>query len=307
MELSSQLGMKLSEEEIQTILRMVQKEPRTVQEIAQTIDRSWVTTEKYLQELKEKTGQISLKTFREGTQAALKIVHYSDSTLTIGDEVKQALAQQIITGKQKTDFDFMEIFQFVRENEKRAHTYDSLKPESSIAKETANNPAKETAFVFSGNLSYISYNYKGRNMVDMIEGELEAGAHIRILSRVNMSSLSNIEKVSHLLVKYPNQFEIRHRYQPLRGVLVDGKFARFRNEERMENYREGELEKNTRIYYEITSNEWITWLESVFWSMWRSSIPYDQRIKEIQKISRTQTMPSEPIFSLSSSRDAISQ
>lgn len=276
--------MKLTDEEIQRILQLVSKEPRTVQEIAQAIDRSWVTTEKYLLELRQRTGQINLKTFREGTQAALKIVYLATTHSLISDEIKQSLAQQILAGKHKEDFDFMDLFQFVKADEKRAHQFDSLKPESSLAKETAENPARESAYVFSGNLSYLAYNYKGKKMTDMIEEELKSGAHIRVLCRVNLSSLTNIEKVSKLLITYPTQFEIRHRYQPLRGVLVDSKYARFRNEERVENFREGELEKNTRIYYEITSLEWIAWLESVFWSMWRASIPFDQRIKELQKI-----------------------
>lgn len=121
-------------------------------------------------------------------------------------------------------------------------------------------------------------------MVDFIEEQLEAGVYVKVLCRVNISSLANIEKMSHLLVKYPNQVEVRHRYQPLRGFIIDDDFARFKTWENKDDYKLGELHKSTRVYYEVYSPEWIAWLQNVFWSMWRSSISYEKRIKEVQRI-----------------------
>ena len=68
--------MAVSEEETKAIIDFVKKEPRTVQEVAQQIKRSWVTADSYVQHIKERTGLIDIKTFRAGTQGALKLVYY---------------------------------------------------------------------------------------------------------------------------------------------------------------------------------------------------------------------------------------
>ncbi len=277
--------MKLSDDEIQKILEIVKKEPQTVFDISKKINRSWVTTEKYLHEIKEKTGLINLKTFREGSQGALKIVYSTSNEWSFDDEIRTNLAHQILHARQKKDFDFMDIFQFIKESEKSSYVQKGIKPRSRMNEPDNQHVAQKTAHVFSGNLSYLTNPHKGKTVVELMEEELENGAHIRILTRVNTSTLQNIEKISNLLVKYPGKLEIHHRYQPLRGVIIDEQYARFRGEEQEEDYREGELPVSERIYYEIHSPEWIAWLEKVFWQMWRSSIPFDQRIKEIQKIA----------------------
>ncbi|MBI4043886.1 MAG: hypothetical protein HY393_03705 [Candidatus Diapherotrites archaeon] len=117
--------MKLSEAEVKAIVDAVKKEPRTVQDISLLIDKSWVTTEKYLQELHNQTGAINLKTFRPGTQAALKVVYYVSTEGGPGDEVKQGLAQRILQGKFKQDFDFLDVFQFIPDAQKKAFTRES--------------------------------------------------------------------------------------------------------------------------------------------------------------------------------------
>ncbi len=277
--------MKLSDQEVQTIVELVKKQPQTVQDIAKTIDRSWVTAEKYLHEIKDKTGLINLKTFREGTQAALKIVYYTATDFSALDDVKQNLAHQIMAAKFKHDFDFMDVFQFVHSSKKRATKYEiSGRTQAPLAENTGIRATK-SVFYFSGNLSFLSQKYgKEKPPIEIMEDQLNDGVLIKILCRVNISSLANIEKISHLLVKYPNQIEIHHRYQPLRGLIIDDEFARFKTWENKADYELGELHKSTRVYYEITDNEWISWLQTLFWKMWRSSIPYDQRLKEIQKI-----------------------
>ncbi len=278
--------MKLSEDEIKTILERVKETPQTVNDIAHLIDRSWVTTEKYLHELRDTTGLINLKTFREGTQGALKIVYFTPTPFSIGDEVKQSLSQQILAGKQKDDFDFMDVFQFIPENQKHSFTRTIPEEQHMSSVEMVKKLAQKKLFYFSGNMSFVSTSYPGKeSVIDMMEKQLSLGVQIKILCRVSLSSLSNIESISNLLIKYPQQFEIRHRYHPLRGMIIDDSFARFKSWEEKDKFRPGELNESTRIYYEITSPEWIAWMESVFWQMWRSSIPYDQRIKEIQRIT----------------------
>lgn len=69
--------MKLGQEEINNITSFVKKEPRTINDVAKFIGKSWVTTNKYLEKIKNMTGLICIKTFRKGTQGALKLVYYN--------------------------------------------------------------------------------------------------------------------------------------------------------------------------------------------------------------------------------------
>ena len=75
--------MKLGDQEIQAVVDFVKQEPRTVQEISKLIGKSWVTADSYLKKIKGRTGLIEIKTFRKGSQGALKIVFYNHSDLVI--------------------------------------------------------------------------------------------------------------------------------------------------------------------------------------------------------------------------------
>ena len=86
------------------------------------------------------------------------------------------------------------------------------------------------------------------------------------------------------MVKYPGLIEIRHSYHPLRGFIVDDSFARFRSEENVHDYKAGELHESVRFFFEIYSREWIQWLQSVFWRLYRTSNTYENRLKEIEKL-----------------------
>ena len=86
------------------------------------------------------------------------------------------------------------------------------------------------------------------------------------------------------MAKYPDFIEIRTCYQPLRGFIIDDKLARFKNEEKLATYKQGELNKDTMIMYELYDEEWIGWLQKVFWNMFRFSTDSTTRIKEFKKI-----------------------
>jgi hypothetical protein len=178
----------------------------------------------------------------------------------------------------------MEIFQFI-DNKKSEYEHYSkrymLEDKRFIE---VMGSAKKTLFIFSGNLSLLGVYYRDMNVAKLIEELARKKVFIKILTRVNFSSISNINKIKHLIVKYPEHIELRHRYQPLRGFMVDGKIARFKNDENVSDYKEGELSKNTRIFFEIYDKKWLLWLEKVFWSMFNSSISYKSRINEINAL-----------------------
>ncbi|MBD3203055.1 hypothetical protein GF327_02075, partial [Candidatus Woesearchaeota archaeon] len=50
------------------IKSFVYQKPRTVNEIAELVDRSWRTADRYVKAIMETTGEISMRVFREGTR-----------------------------------------------------------------------------------------------------------------------------------------------------------------------------------------------------------------------------------------------
>ncbi len=278
--------MALKESDIKSIIKYVKKEPRTVQDISRLIKKSWVTTDSYLKQIKENTGLIDIKTFRKGTQAALKIVSYNQADAPIYDEVRDSLFNQIRNSKTKQDFDFMDLYQFVPDNKKRTFTEEYKEEEISKKQQIISlfRQAKNQVYCFSGNLSFINMKEKNTKIFSVIEELAKRKVVFKILCRVNVASLSNLNKLSKLIVKYPSSFEIRHCYQPLRGFIIDDKIARFKREEQLKTYKKGELHKNIRIFYEIYDTDWISWLQKVFWNLFRSSLEYNERLKELQKI-----------------------
>ncbi len=275
--------MVLKESEIKRITNFVKTEPRTVQEISKLIKKSWVTTDSYVKQIKENTGLIGIKNFRKGTKAALKIVYYNHNESLASDDLKEDLFHKIKKGRNKSDFDFMDIFQFIPPKRKQAFTED-------LDKENISNTisfyrkAIRNVYCYSGNLSFINLKEKNKSILSIFKELLERKVNIKVLCRINMASLANLNKLNPLISNYPGLIEIRHCYQPLRGVIIDDSIARFKDEEKISKYRKGELNKNLRIIYEIKDPEWISWLQKVFWNMFRFSIDYDQRIRELKKI-----------------------
>jgi predicted transcriptional regulator len=277
--------MVLNQHEIDKIIKFVKQEPKTVQDISKLIKRSWVTTNSYLQKIKDQTGQINIKTFREGTQGALKIVYFNHKETLVSDEIKEELFNQIRIGKAKTDFDFFEVFQFIPEEEKKAfyEEYDNEDISTNQKLIPLLRKTERTIYFFSGNLSFINLSEDEKNILELIEELLQKKILIKILCRVNIATITNLSKLLPLIQKYPDLIEIKHCYQPLRGFIIDETVARFKNEEALENYKKGELQKNLRIFYEIYNQEWIEWLQRVFWNLFRANIDYNSRLKQFKK------------------------
>ncbi|MEK6845578.1 MAG: hypothetical protein AABY26_02370, partial [Nanoarchaeota archaeon] len=56
------------------IEEVVYAKPRSIQEIAQLLNKNWRTADRYIEEIEKNFGTISTRTFRGGTRGALKIV-----------------------------------------------------------------------------------------------------------------------------------------------------------------------------------------------------------------------------------------
>jgi len=276
--------MALSEKESKQIIDFVKKEPRTIQEISLNIGRSWVTTEAYVHQVSQTTGLISVKGFRKGSRSSIKLVYYNSSESMQGDSLKSELYDMIKAGRNKNDFDFMEVFQFVDVKKKKHLILTDTEGNQGGNLAVLFRQAKESVLCFSGNLSFLNLRYGKVKIIDLVEDAVRRGVTVRIICRVNLASMNNIRKLEPILRKYQNSIEIRHRYQPLRGFIIDNQVARFANEEQLKLYKQGELEKDTLIFYEIYDPEWIAWLQKAFWQLWRPSIDYDLRFREIKRL-----------------------
>jgi hypothetical protein len=257
----------LTEKEIQKIIEFVKKEPRTIQDVSKLIGKSWVTAQTYTLKIKNQTGLLDIKTFRAGTQGALKIVYYNKPDSLKSDELKEVMFNQIKAGRNKNDFDFLEIYQFA--NNKNATTKKGI---SNLFYQ-----AKEMIYCFSGNLSVVNEN----GALEAIECAAKRGVQIKILCRINLATVKNLAKLEKIIIKYPN-IEIKHCYHPLRGFIIDNSIARFKTEEN--SYKKGELDGISKVFFEIYDEEWVIWLQKVFWNYFRTSLDAKERLKEIKKI-----------------------
>lgn len=269
--------MALLQKQIHQIIEYVKGEPRTVQDVAKRIGKSWVTTNSYIEKIIKETGQIKIKTFRQGTQGAIKLIYYNYAGSLEEDELKSLISLHITNGRYKTDFDFMDIYQHINDKKKRSHIEKNI---HDFEKYLMNylEEAQDTVFCLSGNLSFLS-----REVLDSMEKALKRKVHIKILCRITLGSLRNISPLLTLLRKYPQLLEVRHRFQPLRGFIIDGK-ALFREDEKKSSYREGEIIGDVQIIYEIMDQEWVDWLRQLYWHLYRPASDGVGRMKEFEKL-----------------------
>ncbi len=267
------------------IISFIKKQPCLIQDVANYLDLSWVTAERYIQKIEKESGIIKTKTFRKGTQGAIKLVYYNYSESTQADEVQKKLFNVIISQSNKKYFDPMEIFQYVDEDKSKAF-YETYKDPSISSKQKLIpllRSAKEELFVFSGNMSFMNMVENKIKIMDIIEEVLKKGVHIKILTRIDFASLDNLSKLNPLLKKYKH-LEIKHTFQPLRGFIIDSNLVRLKDEKEKGNFKKNELNQNVRVFYEFYEQEWIDWLKNVFWYLYRNSLNYVERKKVLERI-----------------------
>lgn len=278
----------LSEETVKKINEFVSKQPRSIQEIAQFLNCSWITADRYVEAISKKYGNLSVKVFRKGTRGALKIVYptpFQNLHISLSQE---SLFEKIMAGRRKEDFRPFDIFQYVkgRKNvivEKKKHENESVN--LNIVEHLSS--AESQILIFSGNLSFINIVEKGVKVIDVLKDLAEKGVSIKILARVELPGIDNVRKIltaNKTLGK--NAMEIRHAEQPLRGEIIDDKKFRLREEWETKKYKTGELEYNLAVFYEVYDREWVQWLQRVFWHIFNASIPAENRIGDLERIKK---------------------
>ncbi len=269
----------------ESILRVIQQKPRTIQEIAETIGKNWRTADRYVELIAQETGLIATRIFREGSRGALKVVYWNALERAKGSAYQERLLQKIIQGKRKEDFSPLDIYQFVDPDNRKAFIETTeFSQQQQIRFDYLLSQAQQQILFFSGNLSWVEL---GPNMRQMLEELARKKVRIKVLTRVDITSQKNTEEMLSLNQRVGwDAVEIRHCEQPLRAIIVDDRFVSIK--EVMSPLFCRELKEKTFLFYLIQDQEWIHWLQKVFWNFWSQSIDAGERVKALDSVSKLQ-------------------
>jgi hypothetical protein len=284
--------MGLDNETIRKICDFVRLKPRTIQEISELIKKNWRTAERYVEKIEEETGSLSTRIFREGTRGALKVVYWNTIEDIHSTSFQAELFDSLMQGKRKQDFSPFDVYQYVDAKKKKAYA-EEIKNDNQEDPDLCERTdfagflrqATKQVIIFSGNLSWINSMQGKTKIIDIIRELTQKGVIIKILARVSFVGADNIKKILELN-KEPGRdmIEVRHRYQPLRAMIIDNKIVKLRERRDPSYYNPGELSKSIELFYDIFDKDWIEWLQKVFWKMFATAMPAEKRIKEIERI-----------------------
>ena len=280
----------LTKEFEKKILQYVHAQPRSVQEIAKYIQKNWRTADSYVQKIITESGMLAVRTFRDGTRGALKIVYWNNKDSIHSTEFQERLFKRIELGRRKKDFSPLDIYNYISEDKRSAKT-----GKYTIGNELFNQDlaafirsAKKQLLVFSGNCSFVNLQENGKPILNTLQELAEKDVDIKILTRVDFASLGNLQKllsINHSMGR--EAIEVKHCEQPLRGFLIDDVALRLKEEINPEEYKHGELPEDIRvILYDIRDKEWVKWTKDIFFTLFRTSIDGQKRIKDLRSIRR---------------------
>jgi hypothetical protein len=264
---------------IKKIESFVKIRPRTIDEVSKLIGKNWRTADNYIKKIISEQGTLATHTFREGSRGALKLVYSTGGEEFHSTEFQKRLFTKITTLSKKEDFNPFDIYQHVPEQNRRAFLEQQTETEISEKQGLAHalRSAENQVLIFSGNLSWAITKQGKISLLKLMEELIIKKIKIKILCNVDLESLDNISKIQSINEKHKTDLiEIRHAEQPIRSFIVDSKFARFKQHK----------EKNIFIFYEIKDEDWVMWIQQVFWQMFRTSIGAEQRIKDLKSIER---------------------
>ncbi|MFH0701131.1 MAG: hypothetical protein V2A62_01705 [Candidatus Woesearchaeota archaeon] len=270
----------LNKEIIHKINDLVAQKPRTVQEISQLIGKNWHTTESYLKKIAQEQGTLALRTFREGTRGALKIVYWNASDNS-QSTLQEMLFHKIIHARNKEDFNPFDIYQYIDE-EKRTCFIEEQENNLNVKQDLIKtiSSAQQQVLIFSGDLSWAQAKQGERPLLEGFEQLIQKKVPIKILTNIDLNSKDNIQKIAEINFKYGKEMiEIRHCQQPLRAFVVDNSLVRIK-----QKYFLKKSSSNTFLFYSISDAEWVGWFQKLFWHFFSTAITAEKRIKDLQSI-----------------------
>ena len=273
----------LTKELTNKITYFLRLKPRTVQEVAFFLKKNWRTADRYIETISKETGLIDVRTFREGSRGALKVVFWRSLESAKGSAYQEKLLQEILAGRKKEDFSPLDIYQFVDKDKRKAFLEEKEVPKHDEVKisEILANVKKQVLF-FSGNLSWVELEL---NTYKILEELAKKKVNIKILTKIDITSKNVAEKISSINQRFGwDAIEIRHCTQPLRAMIIDENILSLKEVFGPQYYRKQELAKKTFIFYLIKDSEWIYWMQKVFWHLWERSIRSEDRISVIKEV-----------------------
>ena len=172
----------LNNQIIQKIEKFISSEPRSINEIAQYLNKNWRTIDRYLKQIEEEYGTINTKTFRGGTRGALKVAYLSTPERISHTKFQEELEEQIIQLKRKEGFSAFDIFQHVPEKNKRVIVENEITEVSTNLTELIEilNTTKKELKLYSGNLSWINLKEGKIDLIKTLEKRVEKGIRIKV-------------------------------------------------------------------------------------------------------------------------------
>lgn len=276
----------LDNKTIQKIEKLVNSEPRSINEIATLLNKNWRTIDRYLKQIEEEYGTVFTKTFRGGTRGALKVAYSGALDKISNTSFKLELEKKIIRSRRKEEFSAFDIFQFVPDKNKLVIVENKISESGTNLKELVEilRSTKKELKLFSGNLSWINLKLGDIDLFNELEELAKKGIKVKVLCRINLEGIHNIKKTLALNYKYGKDLiEIRHREHPIRAFVIDNKTTRLK-EIKEPTGKIKELDKKKFIFYTIKDKEWTEWLGKIFTKLFNSSIGSEKRLFELNKL-----------------------
>ena len=270
----------LSKEVILKINNFVAQKPRTIQEISELLEINWRTAESYVNQISEEQGTVAMRTFRGGTKGALKIVYWNQISKN-QSTFQEALFQRIISAKHKDEFSPFDIYQYI-DDERRASFLEKQEDNLNIKQDLLStlSSAKEQVFIFSGDLSWATAKQGSVPLFTAFENLASRKIQVKILARIDLNALKNVNSILSLNHKYGKELiEIKHCTQPLRAFVIDDALARFK-----EKYFLKSSSEENYLFYSITDEDWVQWLQKVFWHFFSTSLSAEKRLRDLKTI-----------------------
>jgi len=272
--------LNMDKETVSKINNFVAQKPRTIQEVAQFIGKNWRTADSYINKISEEQGTISVRTFRGGTRGALKIVYWNmiDKNQSTFQEM---LFQRIINCKNKFDFSSFDIYQYIDDSGRECfieEQEDNLNIKQDLIKTVSSG--EKQVLIFSGDLSWAEAKQGKEKLSKCFENLIKKNVSIKIIANIDLNSIKNVKKITEINHKLGKELiEVRHCQQPLRAFIVDDNLARIK-----EKYFLKKTATNTFLFYSITDEDWINWLQKMFWHFFSTAISAEKRIKDLESI-----------------------
>lgn len=278
--------MALTQELIDKVKVLVYQRPRNIRELALALDINWRTADRYIEQIKQRTGLVETHTFGGEGKGSMKIVFWSHKESIYSTQVQEKVFADIAKGVEKSDFSPLEIFQYVPTTKRSAYAERITYPYYYDPKTLFEllDSAKEEICVFAGNCSWIHHTMDGKSVFELIKDLLERNVRLKIITKVHLDDLDNIRQLLSLNNEYNEErIELRHGVTPLRCYVIDEVKAKF-SEKLTAGDRPGQTTDDYGIFYEISDELWVSWLKKMFWQQFQNAIPANKRISALETI-----------------------